>query len=37
MGAFNSVLGIAGRVAGPTYRALYDGGWRHPAASPLWV
>jgi hypothetical protein len=27
---FNSVLGIATRVKAPTYRALYDGKWRHP-------
>ena len=37
MGAFNSVLGIAARVSGPTYRGLYDGDWRHPAASPPWA
>jgi transposase-like protein len=30
MGMFNSVLGIATRVKAPTYRALYDGKWRHP-------
>jgi transposase-like protein len=30
MGMFNSVLGIATRVQGPTYAALYDGKWRHP-------
>jgi transposase-like protein len=30
MGMFNSVLGIATRVAAPTYAALYDGNWDHP-------
>lgn len=30
MGMFNSVLGIATRVQGPTYAALYDGKWAHP-------
>ena len=30
MGMFNSVLGIAATVKGPTYRQLYDGKWRHP-------
>jgi transposase-like protein len=30
MGMFNSVLGIATRVEGPTYAALYDGKWDHP-------
>jgi transposase-like protein len=30
MGMFNSVLGIATRVQGPTYAALYDGKWTHP-------
>lgn len=30
MGMFNSVLGIAARVPGPTYAALYDGKWAHP-------
>lgn len=30
MGMFNSVLGIATRVEGPTYAALYDGKWVHP-------
>ena len=28
--AFNSVLGIAARTEGPTYRELYDGEWVHP-------
>jgi transposase-like protein len=28
--SFNSVLGIAARVEGPTYRELYDGEWVHP-------
>jgi len=28
--AFNSVLGIAARTEGPTYRELYDGQWVHP-------
>lgn len=32
MTAFASALGIATRVAGPTYDALYDGRWVHPAA-----
>jgi hypothetical protein len=30
MGMFNSLLGIATRVEGPTYKALYDGKWTHP-------
>ena len=30
MGMFNSLLGIATRVHGPTYRALSDGKWAHP-------
>lgn len=30
MGMFHSVLGIATRVEGPTYAALYDGKWAHP-------
>lgn len=30
MGMFNSVLGIATRVEGPTYAALYGGKWVHP-------
>jgi transposase-like protein len=30
MGMFNSVLGIATRVQGPTYQSLYDGKWAHP-------
>jgi transposase-like protein len=30
MGMFNSVLGIAMQVQGPTYAALYDGKWVHP-------
>lgn len=30
MGMFNSVLGIATRVKGPTYAALYGGKWAHP-------
>jgi transposase-like protein len=30
MGMFNSVLGIATRVQGPTYRTLLDGKWDHP-------
>jgi hypothetical protein len=30
MTAFNSVLGLASRVAAPTYAALYDGKWVHP-------
>jgi len=30
MGMFNSVLGIATRIQGPTYRALLDGKWDHP-------
>ena len=32
MTAVNSVLGISVRVAGPTYRGLYEGGWKHPGA-----
>ena len=32
MTAVNSVLGISVRVAGPTYQALYEGGWKHPGA-----
>jgi hypothetical protein len=28
--AFNSVLGIATHVAGPTYEELYSGTWVHP-------
>ncbi len=31
MGAFNALLGIATRVNAPTYAALYDGKWIHPA------
>lgn len=31
MSMFNSVLGIATRVQGPTYGALYDGTWAHPS------
>ena len=31
MSAFNAVLGIATRVKAPTYAALYDGTWIHPA------
>ena len=31
--AFNSVLGIAARVEGPTYDALYSGAWHHPNSS----
>lgn len=36
MSAFNAVLGIATRVAAPTYASLYDGTWAHPtlAATP---
>lgn len=30
MGMFNSVLGLAATVEGPTYDALYDGKWTHP-------
>jgi hypothetical protein len=30
VGMFNSVLGIATRVQGPTYASLYDGKWAHP-------
>jgi hypothetical protein len=30
MGMFNSVLGVATRMQGPTYRALLDGKWAHP-------
>lgn len=30
MGMFNSVLGIAATVKGPTYRQLFEGKWRHP-------
>jgi hypothetical protein len=30
MSSVHSVLGVATRVAGPTYPGLYDGGWRHP-------
>jgi hypothetical protein len=30
LGMFNSVLGIATRVQGPTYASLYDGKWAHP-------
>jgi transposase-like protein len=30
MGMFNRVLDIAARTQGPTYAALYEGGWRHP-------
>lgn len=30
MGMFNSVLGIATHVQGPTYASLYDGKWAHP-------
>ena len=32
MTAVSSVLGISVRVAGPTYKALYAGGWKHPGA-----
>ncbi len=31
MTAFNSVLGLSSRAEAPTYRALYDGEWTHPA------
>ena len=31
MGTFNAVLGIATRVKAPTYAALYDRTWIHPA------
>lgn len=31
MTAFNSVLGLSSRAEAPTYRALYDGKWMHPA------
>ena len=34
MSAFHSLLGIAVRVAGPTYRGLHEGGWRHPGHAP---
>lgn len=30
MGMFNSVLGIATRMQGPTYRTFLDGTWDHP-------
>lgn len=30
MGMFNSVLGVATHVEGPTYASLYDGNWDHP-------
>ena len=32
MAAFDSVLGIATRVAAPTYAGLYGGSWAHPGA-----
>ncbi len=31
--SFNSVLGIATRVVGPTYAGLRDGAWAHPDGS----
>lgn len=34
MTAFASALGIATRIAGPTYDALYGGHWVHPGAPP---
>jgi hypothetical protein len=30
MAAFESVLGIGGRVQPPTYDGLYKGTWAHP-------
>jgi len=38
MTAINSVLGISMRVAGPTYKELYEGKWEHPSvAKHDWV
>lgn len=34
MTAFASALGIGATIVGPTYRALYDGDWTHPKATP---
>jgi hypothetical protein len=30
LGAFRSLLGIAGAATAPTYDALYSGEWEHP-------
>jgi hypothetical protein len=32
--AFDAVLGIGGRVTGPTYAGLYTGAWQHPGSWP---